>query len=349
MCVISQRWWALPAVQLGCFCLSTVQSSRTVWICAIDGGPQARQDSGCILAECIWDFYKHSVLWPSGDLCFCAVCILQWPWSKKTLFYCSVTFCLTQDDETPPVKRRRADPQTDVHWLSESGMIDCMVLLGPSPQQLFAQYAQLTGENVALKLWYPKIKSKIKLSKTQTLLVCPPCVRISSPAPSVCPRVPPVPLELHWWSWREVCGCWIWSPQYSLRCHLAGHWAHRWEAVLYLGSCSFPWTSQAAAAPGEEKQEGQFYSAKHASSREIVLLWYVKTFTVISLQLVIISDPHIKVDPSWSLYCEARDRGHFVKDREGQIFKGSCWPGNGKKIYCLMLTNVTYAGLVLTC
>uniref|UniRef100_A0A3P9C0L9 Glucosidase alpha, neutral C n=1 Tax=Maylandia zebra TaxID=106582 RepID=A0A3P9C0L9_9CICH len=44
-------------------------------------------------------------------------------------------------------------------------------------------------------------------------------------------------------------------------------------------------------------------------------------------KLVIISDPHIKVDPSWSLYCEARDRGHFVKDREGQIFKGSCWPG----------------------
>lgn len=72
-------------------------------------------------------------------------------------------------------------------------------------------------------------------------------------------------------------------------------------------------------------------------------------FSVISLQLVVISDPHIKVDPSWSLYCEARDRGHFVKDREGKIFKGSCWPGNGEKIYCLMLTNVTYAGLVLTC
>eukprot|EP00064_Thunnus_orientalis_P021245 superscaffoldBa00006329_g21403 len=50
-----------------------------------------------------------------------------------------------QDDQTPPVKRRRVQPQSDVHWLSESGVIDCLVLLGPSPQQIFAQYAQLTG------------------------------------------------------------------------------------------------------------------------------------------------------------------------------------------------------------
>lgn len=52
---------------------------------------------------------------------------------------------LNQDEQTPPVKRRRLQPQTDVHWLSESGVIDCVVLLGPSPQQLFSQYAQLTG------------------------------------------------------------------------------------------------------------------------------------------------------------------------------------------------------------
>lgn len=52
---------------------------------------------------------------------------------------------LPQDGQTPPVKRRRTEPQTDVHWLSESGVIDCVVLLGPSPQQMFSQYAQLTG------------------------------------------------------------------------------------------------------------------------------------------------------------------------------------------------------------
>ncbi|XP_057716091.1 neutral alpha-glucosidase C-like [Corythoichthys intestinalis] len=36
-------------------------------------------------------------------------------------------------------------PHTDVHWLSESGVIDCMVLLGPSPAQMYRQYAELTG------------------------------------------------------------------------------------------------------------------------------------------------------------------------------------------------------------
>lgn len=50
-------------------------------------------------------------------------------------------------------------PQTDVHWLSESGVIDCVVLLGPGPQQLFSQYAQLTGVYTALK------KSRFKISE----------------------------------------------------------------------------------------------------------------------------------------------------------------------------------------
>lgn len=45
----------------------------------------------------------------------------------------------------PPVKRSRVPPQTDVGWLSESGVLDCMVLLGPTPYLAFSQYAQLTG------------------------------------------------------------------------------------------------------------------------------------------------------------------------------------------------------------
>lgn len=35
--------------------------------------------------------------------------------------------------------------QIDTHWISESGIIDVYVLLGPSPKQLFAQYSGLTG------------------------------------------------------------------------------------------------------------------------------------------------------------------------------------------------------------
>lgn len=59
-----------------------------------------------------------------------------------------------------------------------------------------------------------------------------------------------------------------------------------------------------------------FYAVAFRTSR---LFW---------LQLVVISDPHIKVDPGWWLYREARDQGHFIRNRDGQIFQGSCWSGS---------------------
>ncbi|XP_069116390.1 neutral alpha-glucosidase AB-like isoform X2 [Argopecten irradians] len=36
-------------------------------------------------------------------------------------------------------------PQTDTHWFSESGIIDLFIMMGPSPKQVFRQYAILTG------------------------------------------------------------------------------------------------------------------------------------------------------------------------------------------------------------
>lgn len=35
--------------------------------------------------------------------------------------------------------------QIDTHWMSESGIIDVFVMLGPRPQDVFQQYAALTG------------------------------------------------------------------------------------------------------------------------------------------------------------------------------------------------------------
>ncbi|KAK6477682.1 neutral alpha-glucosidase AB [Huso huso] len=37
------------------------------------------------------------------------------------------------------------EPQTDVRWISESGIIDAFILLGPKPTDIFHQYASLTG------------------------------------------------------------------------------------------------------------------------------------------------------------------------------------------------------------
>lgn len=36
-------------------------------------------------------------------------------------------------------------PQTDVRWMSESGIIDVFLMLGPTPADVFRQYTALTG------------------------------------------------------------------------------------------------------------------------------------------------------------------------------------------------------------
>ncbi|XP_039616684.1 neutral alpha-glucosidase AB isoform X2 [Polypterus senegalus] len=42
-------------------------------------------------------------------------------------------------------KGSKEAPQTDVRWISESGIIDVFILLGPKPTDVFHQYASLTG------------------------------------------------------------------------------------------------------------------------------------------------------------------------------------------------------------
>ncbi|XP_048649703.1 neutral alpha-glucosidase C isoform X3 [Marmota marmota marmota] len=44
-------------------------------------------------------------------------------------------------------------------------------------------------------------------------------------------------------------------------------------------------------------------------------------------KLVVISDPHIKIDPDYSVYTKAKEQGFFVRNREGSDFEGVCWPG----------------------
>lgn len=39
-------------------------------------------------------------------------------------------------------------PQTDIRWISESGIIDVFIMLGPKPSNVFTQYASLTGTHI---------------------------------------------------------------------------------------------------------------------------------------------------------------------------------------------------------
>ena len=36
-------------------------------------------------------------------------------------------------------------PQMETHWISESGLIDVYIMLGPSSRDVFRQYSDLTG------------------------------------------------------------------------------------------------------------------------------------------------------------------------------------------------------------
>ncbi|KAK6766925.1 hypothetical protein RB195_026284 [Necator americanus] len=45
-------------------------------------------------------------------------------------------------------------------------------------------------------------------------------------------------------------------------------------------------------------------------------------------KLVTIVDPHIKKDNKYSVYAEAKKEGLLVKNRDGTVYEGNCWPGD---------------------
>lgn len=44
-------------------------------------------------------------------------------------------------------------------------------------------------------------------------------------------------------------------------------------------------------------------------------------------KMIVIIDPHLKVDQNYPVYAEAQKQNYFVKTKEGNNFQGHCWPG----------------------
>ncbi|XP_008585953.1 PREDICTED: neutral alpha-glucosidase C-like, partial [Galeopterus variegatus] len=55
----------------------------------------------------------------------------------------TVEYTLTQMG--PIAAKQKVTSRADVHWMSESGIIDVFLLTGPTPSDIFKQYSQLTG------------------------------------------------------------------------------------------------------------------------------------------------------------------------------------------------------------
>lgn len=162
-------------------------------------------------------------------------------------------------------------PQTDVRWISESGIIDVFIMLGPTPKDVFSQYASLTGRKTggrvllqtcsqqSDKSTYLSVKVDILYHFTLLFFLRHPVF------PSFgLPWLPPVPLELQWPRRCAGSRCRIWWAWHSLWLHLAGYWAHRWEALLYLGSTQVCLTKgNAAGYHGQETQGTDSKAVQH--------------------------------------------------------------------------------------
>lgn len=45
-------------------------------------------------------------------------------------------------------------------------------------------------------------------------------------------------------------------------------------------------------------------------------------------RLITIIDPHIKRDTNYPVYNEALEKGYFIKNKDGSVYDGWCWPGS---------------------
>uniref|UniRef100_A0A7N4PQC0 Glucosidase alpha, neutral C n=1 Tax=Sarcophilus harrisii TaxID=9305 RepID=A0A7N4PQC0_SARHA len=162
--------------------------------------------------------------------------------------------------------KQKVKPRADVRWMSESGIIDVFILMGPTPAAVFKQYSILTG--------------------TQAL---PPLFSLG----------------------YHQCR-WNYNDEQDVKDVDAGFDDHDipydviWLDIEHTeGKRYFTWDKK--KFPNPKRMQELIKSKKR--------------------KIVVISDPHIKVDPMYSLYSQAKEKGYFVKNNKGGDFEGICWPG----------------------
>ncbi|XP_070653444.1 neutral alpha-glucosidase C isoform X4 [Bos indicus] len=176
----------------------------------------------------------------------------------------AVKYTLTQTG--PVAAKQKVGSRTDVHWMSESGIIDVFLLTGPTPSDVFKQYSYLTG--------------------TQAM---PPLFSLG----------------------YHQCR-WNYEDEQDVKAVDAGFDEHdipydvMWLDIEHTeGKRYFTWDKK--RFPNPKRMQDLLRSKKR--------------------KLVVISDPHVKVDPNYSVYAKAKEQGFFVRNHEGGDFEGVCWPG----------------------
>ncbi|OXA60099.1 neutral alpha-glucosidase AB isoform X3 [Folsomia candida] len=159
------------------------------------------------------------------------------------------------------------DKEGRTRWMSESGIIDAFFFLGPSPLDVFKQYAKVTGVT---------------------------------------------PLPQMWAIGSHQCR-WNYNDEEDVRGVDANFDSHDipydsiWLDIEHTdGKKYFTWDSHKFPHPVEMIQ--------NISSK--------------GRKMVTIIDPHIKRDGGYFLHEDALANDLYVKDKNGKVYEGWCWPGS---------------------
>uniref|UniRef100_A0A1I7WU62 Gal_mutarotas_2 domain-containing protein n=1 Tax=Heterorhabditis bacteriophora TaxID=37862 RepID=A0A1I7WU62_HETBA len=170
---------------------------------------------------------------------------------------------VVEDVDTRP----RDIPQINTRFISESGIIDLFILLGPKPTDSFRQLATLTG---------------------------------------VYPLPPEFSIAYHQSRWN-------YNDQKDVQEVHESFDKHDIPLdVLWLdiehtdGKRYFTWDNEKFPEPKK----------------------MIEDLVSKGRKLVTIIDPHIKKDSKYDVYKDAKKQGYFVKNADGSVYEGNCWPGD---------------------
>lgn len=157
------------------------------------------------------------------------------------------------------------------HFISESGIIDVFILLGPSPHDVFKQYTKLTGVAALppiYSLGYHQSRWNY-LNQEDVIDVVDDFDKNDMPLDTI------------------------------------------WLDIEYTdGKRYFTWDYSTFPNPLE----------------------MIANLTLTGRHLTYIIDPHVKVDENYKFYSENLERDFYVKDKDGNVFVGACWPGDSSYV-----------------
>lgn len=163
--------------------------------------------------------------------------------------------------------------QTNTHWISESGLLDVFVFLGPKPQDVVGAYAELTG--------YTQLPQQFSIA-------------------------------YHQCRWNYVTDEDVKDVDKKFDKHNIPYDVI-WLDIEYTdGKKYFTWDPMTFADPlGMQKQLDEH-----------------------GRKLVAIIDPHIKNEGNYYVVDELKSKDLAVKNKDGNIYEGWCWPGSSHWVDC---------------